>query len=100
EPLLVGRRLRGLGQELVDLDRLVSAADGDRIEAPEDELVSDMLESRLADDGIRAVVPVQALEAACEIHRVADGRVVQPIAAADVAHHHPPGVEPDMSAEV
>src|SRR5215211_2154667 len=97
-----GNRVRSRPQadKLVDPYALGTSIDGDRIELSHRDAVARGHARRMPNDDRGAVDLVHALEAACEVHRVAEGRVVQPRRRPDIADDRGAGLNADADAQL
>ena len=86
--------------KLVDPHALGTSIDGDRVELSRRDAVARGDARRMPDDDRGAVDLVHSLEAACEVHGVAEGRVVQPRRRPDIAHDRGTGFDADADAQL
>src|SRR3954464_3923552 len=86
--------------KLVDPHALGASIDGDRVELSRRDAVARGHARRMPDDDRGAIDFVHALEAACEVHGVAERRVVQPRRRPDIADDRGAGLDADADAQL
>ena len=93
--LLRGRQLGRQRQQFVDLQRLGSSLDPDRVELAPGESLAGKGDRRLGSDDGGAVEFVGAFQPRGEVHRVAHDRVVEAPPRSEIADQRLAGIDPD-----
>src|SRR5207248_1354505 len=97
ELLQVAADLAWQTEQLVDQHRLALPLDRYPVDRPRHDAVAGLLVGGLGNQHLGVVILVEALQAAGQVDRVADHRVVQPGRAADVADDYLTRVDADTS---